>query len=87
MSEEEVKQRLRAWLVERAREPQVGTIADDYDLILHRAVDSLRFVEFVLFVEELSGRRIEPEAVRLDDFRTLDEIWRCWFARSTHDAA
>lgn len=87
MSEAEVKRRLRAWLAERAREPLAGEIADDYDLILHRAVDSLRFVEFVLFVEELSGRRIEPDAIRLDDFRTLDGIWRCWFARSAHDAA
>ncbi len=49
-------------------------IKDDDDLIENGLIDSLRFVEFVLLVEELSGRVIDLGNVNIDDFRSVDAI-------------
>jgi acyl carrier protein len=60
---------VRAWLLDKHREQR--EIADDFDLIASRLIDSLQFVELVLFLEKLSGRPIDMEALSVDDFRSL----------------
>ncbi|MEV6163371.1 acyl carrier protein [Streptomyces sp. NPDC052052] len=56
------------------RNPEVGELGLDDDLIDRRAVDSLAFVEFLYLLEELSGEAIDPEEIDVDDFRTLRSI-------------
>jgi acyl carrier protein len=79
MSPETVKEGLREWLREHSRSDDLGPIPGDQDLITNRVVDSLHFVEFVLFVEEKSGNNIGTEGLDLEKFRTLDTIYDCWF--------
>ena len=57
-----------------SRNPEVGELSVDDDLIDRRAVDSLAFVEFLYLLEELGGEPIDPEEIDLDDFRTLRAI-------------
>ncbi|MBV1948978.1 acyl carrier protein [Streptomyces sp. BV129] len=56
------------------RNPEVGELKLDDDLIDRRAVDSLAFVEFLYLLEELSGETIDPEEIDVEDFRTLRAI-------------
>lgn len=56
------------------RNPELGQVADDLDLIDSRAINSLAFVEFIFLLEELTGEPIDPEELDLDDFRTLTAI-------------
>ncbi|MFD6327104.1 acyl carrier protein [Streptomyces sp. NPDC058442] len=56
------------------RNPEVGELGPDDDLIDRRAVDSLAFVEFLYLLEELSGEAIDPEEIDIEDFRTLRAI-------------
>lgn len=56
------------------RNPKLGQLADDIDLIDSRAINSLAFVEFIFLLEELTGESIDPEDLDLDDFRTLKAI-------------
>jgi len=56
------------------RNPEVGELTMDDDLIDRRAVDSLAFVEFLYLLEELGGEPIDPEDIDVDDFRTLRAI-------------
>ncbi len=56
------------------RNPEVGELGLDDDLIDRRAVDSLAFVEFVYLLEEFGGEPIDLEDVDVDDFRTLRSI-------------
>ncbi|MEU4112246.1 acyl carrier protein [Streptomyces sp. NPDC048208] len=56
------------------RNPEVGELKMDDDLIDRRAVDSLAFVEFLYLLEELSGETIDPEEIDVEDFRTLRAI-------------
>lgn len=65
------------------RNPEVGELTLDDDLIDRRAVDSLAFVEFLYLLEELSGETIDPEEIGVEDFRTLRSIEK----RFLHGAA
>ncbi|WP_197321899.1 acyl carrier protein [Saccharomonospora sp. NB11] len=56
------------------RNPRLGEVPDDLDLIDSRAINSLAFVEFIFLLEELTGESIDPEELDLDDFRTLKAI-------------
>ena len=54
--------------------------SDCDDLIENGLIDSLRFVEFVLLIAELSGRTIELDNVNIDEFRTIDAIHAAYFS-------
>ena len=61
--------KIKNWIL--ARKSELVDIPPDYDLIENRAIDSLHFAEFVLLLEELTGREIPFERINLDHFRTL----------------
>jgi acyl carrier protein len=63
---------VRAFIVER--NPTAESLKMDDDLIDSRAIDSLAFVDFIFFLEELGGRPIDPEELDVEDFRTLRVI-------------
>ena len=44
------------------------------DIIENRLIDSLQFVEFVMFIEEVSGCKLDMENLDIEDFRSLDSI-------------
>ncbi|HTJ72541.1 MAG TPA: hypothetical protein VL551_33695 [Actinospica sp.] len=53
--------------------------AADLDLIENRILDSLAVVEFLLLIEECSGRPASLTAVSAEDLRTLRSIERSFF--------
>jgi acyl carrier protein len=57
----------------------VLALAPDYDLIDNRVLDSVTFVEFILLVEEHSGREISIDTVSREDFRTVESIRKRFF--------
>jgi acyl carrier protein len=71
---------LRAWLA-RANPSEAMCVESDTDLIESCVIDSLQVVEFVLFLEEMSGRPILDEDLDPDTLRTLDSIYECYFRR------
>lgn len=64
--------RVKGWVL--ARKPDVSDIDMDLDLIDTRVLDSLMFVEFIVFLERLIGRELEPAILTADSFRTLRRI-------------
>lgn len=61
------------------RNPALGDLGADMDLIDSRAINSLAFVEFIFLLEELTGEPIDPEDLDVDDFRTLNAIQARFF--------
>ena len=55
---------------------------DDDDIFENRLINSLQFVEFVIFIEEITGISIDMENIDLDDFRSITDIKRAFFAVS-----
>ncbi|WP_329625269.1 acyl carrier protein [Streptomyces sp. NBC_01255] len=60
------------WL--RERNPTVGDIPDDLDLIESRLIDSLGFMEFILLLEDLIGRELSLDRIDVNQFRTLRSL-------------
>ena len=65
-------EQVTAWLL--AKRPDLGQIDPDLDLIENRVIDSLGFIDFVFFLEELAGRELEANAQSVNSFRTLRAI-------------
>jgi len=63
---------LKAWLLKK--KPEVGDIDMDFDLIENRVIDSLGFLDFVFFLEQLTGRELETDAKTVTAFRTLRNV-------------
>jgi acyl carrier protein len=63
---------VRDWILER--NPDLADLQPETDIIDSRIVDSLQFVELVLFIEDLRGTALESNDVSLDSFRTLKSI-------------
>lgn len=75
MSETPTDERLQAvrdWL--RKKKPDLPEIDLDTDLIENRIVDSLLFVDFLFFLEQLAGRDLQEQARSVNPFRTLRSI-------------
>lgn len=65
------------WLKERTGRTEA--IPPDLDLIETRLLDSLSFMEFILLLEDVMGREIDPEKLSVDQFRTLNAIQENFF--------
>lgn len=72
---------LRAWLIHANADAATLRLEPDTDIIESRILDSLQLVEFVLFLEETSGRAILAEDLDPDTLRTLASIHACYFER------
>lgn len=65
-------ERVRGWLL--GRRPDLEEIDLDMDLIENRVIDSLGFLDFVFFLEELTGRELQTDLQSVSSFRTLRAI-------------
>jgi len=65
------------------RNPGLGQLDGEMDLIDSRAINSLAFVEFIFLLEELTRGPIDPEDLDVDDFRTLNAIQARFFKQKT----
>lgn len=53
--------------------------SDTDDLLEDGLVDSLRFVEFVMLIAELSNRQIALDTLDIEEFRTVQTIRQTYF--------
>jgi acyl carrier protein len=67
--------RVVSWIMERNPTLTEPPSAGD-DLIERRLIDSLAFVDFLYFLEEITGAEIDMATVDVDDFRSVDAIRR-----------
>jgi acyl carrier protein len=69
----ELHDQVRHWI--RSRNKRLAStlqISPDLDLLENRLIDSLGFVDFILFLEDLTGVELRGEAqASVDSFRTL----------------
>ena len=72
VSAEEQLEAVKRWLL--AKKPALGDIDLDLDLITGRVIDSLGFIDFVFFLEQLTGRELQTDAESVKSFRTLRSL-------------
>lgn len=74
----DVVQKIRDWLC--TKNPEANSIGLDHNIIENRVIDSLQFITFLLFIEELLGRKLRSDEVEEESFSTIRAIRDNFFA-------
>ncbi|HEY2981601.1 MAG TPA: hypothetical protein VGJ22_10500 [Anaerolineales bacterium] len=78
-----VRQALKAWIVETSGKISADELAGDTPIIERRIISSLQIMDLILFIEELSGRSIDVEQLKVGVFRNIDAIYHNFFVERT----
>ena len=70
---------LREWLIRANSGVATMHLAPHTDIIESRILESLQVVEFILFIEEKSGRQILSEDLNPNTLRTFESIYESFF--------
>jgi len=65
-------EKVKRWFLDR--KPDLVDLDLDLDLIENRVLDSLALVNFIIFLESLTGREFQPSEMSASKFRTLRSI-------------
>ncbi|HEX8699784.1 MAG TPA: acyl carrier protein [Myxococcaceae bacterium] len=74
---DDIERKLKDWIVQH--NAAAKDIGPDTNIIESRLIDSLQFVSFLLYVEELRGKEIPEDQVSLESFRSLSVIRNTFF--------
>ncbi len=75
MSLESFSASVREFIISRDPKLSEVEIREDTDLIDNRLIDSLMFVEFLLFLEDKFDRPVQAESGDLSAFRSIASIY------------
>lgn len=64
--------KVKQWILDKNQD--VDQIDLDLDLIENRVIDSLQFIDFILLLEELSGKEISMTNFSVNQVQTLRAI-------------
>lgn len=78
-SETEVKAALRRWVTERASRVPAEGVHDDTPLLASRLISSLHVMDMLLLIEEISGKRVQPEQISPGAFANINDIYGTFF--------
>jgi acyl carrier protein len=79
MTRNEALARLRTWLAAHNPAVDAAAVGDETDIIDGRILESLQLIEFILFIEQESGKEILREELDPKRLRTLATIYREFF--------
>jgi acyl carrier protein len=75
-SEAEVRQALRDWVVKTSGKVTPEQVTDATPIIEQRIISSLQIMDLIMFLEQLSGKRIDVAQLKPGVFRDINTIWR-----------
>lgn len=79
MTETEIRQQLRTWIVNRTRDMPNG-LRDDTPILESGILTSLDVVELILFIENLRGGvEVSVDALEATAFHDINTIYRTFF--------
>jgi len=72
--EARVREAIRSWVVSTSGRVDPGALDDDTPIFSKAVLESVHVMDLILLIEELSGRPIDVEKLRVGVFRTVDAI-------------
>ena len=79
ISENDISKEIVLWL----KKKRISNVKDKEDLILSKKLDSLNFVQLVLFCEKKFNIKFDKDNFLLKDFATLDKLKKIIFKKCT----
>lgn len=81
MGEAETKQKLREWILQRSKQAVRREEFTDETLVVESGIlSSLDIVEFVLYIESLTGAEIDAEELEPAAFASTNAMYATFFA-------
>jgi len=78
--EAEIRERLRGWILNRAKD-KPARLPDDLPLLEKGVLSSLDVVELIVFIEQLrGGTEVPTESLEPTAFRDINSMYRAFFA-------
>jgi len=75
--------KVRQWILKNNTSINPDDLSDDLDLIEHRVIDSLQFVEFILFLETVIEEEVYTKDFELNRIRSLQSIEKYYFQKES----
>lgn len=75
-SVDEIKEEIRQWVVEKSKTEDVSY---ETPLLENRIISSLQIMDMLLFMEKLSGRKIDVKDLEPGVFKDINSIYTNFF--------
>lgn len=79
MNETDIKQELRTWIVDRAKD-KPEKLEDDTEILEAGILSSLDVVELILFVEHLLDDEVDTDDLNAESIRDVNAIYTTFFS-------
>lgn len=79
MAEDEIRNELRGWILDRASAPEERLSSDDLPILEEGLLSSLDIVEFILFIESLRGEEVDIESIEPEVFTNVNTLYEAFF--------
>lgn len=85
MTEQDIKQQLRAWIVRRNGKVAAEDVTDTTPIVERRVLSSLHVAELLVYIASLRKRPVDIESLKPGAFRDVDTIYRSFFGDDIDD--
>jgi len=79
MSENEIKSQIKEWLISKSKNEEAAKMTNDTKIIGERVITSLQIMDLMLFMEQLSKKRLDPEDLKPGIFSTINQIYETYY--------
>lgn len=84
MTEAEVRQALRDWVIKTSKKIALDELDDNTPIVEQRIISSLQIMDLILFIEKLSKKSIDVESLKPGVFKNIDSIYHNFFEGNSH---
>jgi acyl carrier protein len=81
MTEADIRQRLRTWILARAKASADKLPTDDTPILASGLLSSLDVVELILYVESLRGEEVDIDSIEPAVLTNIDTLYQGFFGR------
>ena len=82
MQEQETRLALRDWIIRRGN-VSGSDLKDDSNLVSDGYINSFDIIELISYLEELSGKPVNTQALKGDEFRSVDTLYSSFFREAS----